>query len=157
MNQIKRQEKIQDRISSIQQRLKEMQTLRVNLQDLEKKVDGMVVELEAKRCLTKVWLHIDMDGMTLLAFYWQTQLFTLQWRFVIILTLRENRLQLVVSQWSAPAPMKQGSSACAQQCLVCRLMSNTEKKGFICTQLCPELILIPPNSAKYKEASNITR
>lgn len=77
-NQMKRQEKVEDKIASIQQRLKEMHTLGVNLEEIEKKVDVMVAGLEAARCTTKVWLHIDMDGianrchfisLTLSAFY----------------------------------------------------------------------------------------
>lgn len=62
---MKKQEKIEDRIASIQQRLKEMQTLNINLPELEKKVDVMIVDLESKRCLNKVWLHVDMDGIYL--------------------------------------------------------------------------------------------
>eukprot|EP01126_Amoeba_proteus_P060289 TRINITY_DN7957_c0_g1_i9.p1 TRINITY_DN7957_c0_g1~~TRINITY_DN7957_c0_g1_i9.p1 ORF type:complete len:103 (-),score=25.47 TRINITY_DN7957_c0_g1_i9:123-431(-) len=60
-NERRKDEKTKERITQIHQRLKEVESR--DSREIQQKVDSLIIDLEATRCLTKVWAHFDMDGI----------------------------------------------------------------------------------------------
>ncbi|CAM8971715.1 unnamed protein product [Rhodiola kirilowii] len=93
-----------------------------------------IVELEAMRDLTRIWLHVDMD-----AFY------------AAVETLSNLSLQ--------GKPMAVGglSMICTANYEARKFGVRAAMPGFIARKLCPELIFVPTDFKKYTHYSDLTR
>ncbi|KAK4741166.1 hypothetical protein SAY87_024754 [Trapa incisa] len=96
--------------------------------------DKRVLELEATRDLTKVWLHVDMD-----AFY------------AAVETLCDPSLR------GKPLAVGSMSMISTANYEARRFGVRAAMPGFIACKLCPELIFVPPDFKKYTHYSDLTR
>lgn len=97
-------------------------------------IDRKIASFEAERDLSQIWFHVDMDA------------------FFASVEIRDN-------------PQLRGKPIAVGDMSMITTSSYEARKwgvrsampGFIAKELCPELIFVPPNFAKYKEASKKTR
>ncbi|ONK75914.1 uncharacterized protein A4U43_C03F21890, partial [Asparagus officinalis] len=123
----------------IQQKVENLRAQREKLTDkdiahFQEIADKKIVELEASRDLTKVWLHSDMD-----AFY------------AAVETLEDPSL-------------KGKALAVGSLSMICTASYEARKfgvraamPGFIACKLCPDLVFVPPKFEKYTYYSELTR
>ncbi|KAJ9561034.1 hypothetical protein OSB04_006194 [Centaurea solstitialis] len=100
----------------------------------QKIVDKRIVELEATRDLTRIWLHVDMD-----AFY------------AAVETLSNPSLK--------GRPMAVGSMSMISTANyeARKFGVRAAMPGFIACKLCPELVFVPTDFKKYTYYSDLTR
>ncbi|CAN6469982.1 unnamed protein product [Victoria cruziana] len=96
--------------------------------------DRRVLELEAMRDLSKVWLHVDMD-----AFY------------AAVETLENPSLK------NKPLAVGSMSMICTANYEARRYGVRAAMPGFIARKLCPSLVFVPTNLKKYSHYSELTR
>lgn len=96
--------------------------------------DKKIIELEASRDLSKVWLHSDMD-----AFY------------AAVETLENPSLK------GKPMAVGSLSMLCTANYEARKFGVRAAMPGFIARKLCPDLIFIPTNFKKYTYYSELTR
>ncbi|THU65245.1 hypothetical protein C4D60_Mb05t01620 [Musa balbisiana] len=93
-----------------------------------------ILELEASRDLSKIWLHIDMD-----AFY------------AAVETLENPSLK------GKPLAVGSMSMICTASYEARKYGVRAAMPGFIARKLCPDLIFVPTNFEKYTYYSELTR
>nr|XP_009399105.1 PREDICTED: DNA polymerase kappa isoform X2 [Musa acuminata subsp. malaccensis] len=96
--------------------------------------DNRILELEASRDLSKIWLHIDMD-----AFY------------AAVETLENPSLK------GKPLAVGSMSMICTASYEARKYGVRAAMPGFIARKLCPDLIFVPTNFEKYTYYSELTR
>ncbi|KAJ8506726.1 hypothetical protein OPV22_007612 [Ensete ventricosum] len=96
--------------------------------------DNRILELEASRDLSKIWLHIDMD-----AFY------------AAVATLENPSLK------GKPLAVGSMSMICTASYEARKYGVRAAMPGFIACKLCPDLIFVPTNFEKYTYYSELTR
>ncbi|XP_031490870.1 DNA polymerase kappa isoform X2 [Nymphaea colorata] len=96
--------------------------------------DTRVLELEAMRDLSKLWLHVDMD-----AFY------------AAVETLENPSLR------DKPLAVGSMSMICTANYEARRYGVRAAMPGFIARKLCPSLVFVPTNLKKYSHYSDLTR
>ncbi|CAL9093614.1 unnamed protein product [Musa textilis] len=96
--------------------------------------DNRILELEASRDLSKIWLHIDMD-----AFY------------AAVETLENPSLK------GKPLAVGSMSMICTASYEARKYGVRAAMPGFIACKLCPDLIFVPINFEKYTYYSELTR
>ncbi|PSS19256.1 DNA polymerase [Actinidia chinensis var. chinensis] len=123
----------------IKQKIENMQDQIAKLTDADishyqKVADKRILELEATRDLTRIWLHVDMD-----AFY------------AAVETLSNPSLN--------GKPMAVGSMSMISTANyeARRFGVRAAMPGFIARKLCPELIFVPVDFKKYTHYSDLTR
>ncbi|XWS54679.1 hypothetical protein CRYUN_Cryun10bG0110300 [Craigia yunnanensis] len=106
----------------------------VDLSHFQKVVDKRILELEATRDLSRIWLHVDMD-----AFY------------AAVETLSNSSLK--------GKPMAVGSMSMISTANyeARKFGVRAAMPGFIARKLCPELIFVPTDFKKYTYYSDLTR
>ncbi|XAR52929.1 DNA-directed DNA polymerase [Bertholletia excelsa] len=100
----------------------------------QKIADKRILELEATRDLTRIWLHVDMD-----AFY------------AAVETLSNPSLK------GKPMAVGSMSMICTANYEARRFGVRAAMPGFIARKLCPELIFVPTDFKKYTYYSDLTR
>ncbi|EOX98479.1 DNA/RNA polymerases superfamily protein isoform 1 [Theobroma cacao] len=105
-----------------------------DLSHYQKVVDKRILELEATRELSRIWLHVDMD-----AFY------------AAVETLSNPLLK---GKPMAVGGMSMISTANYE---ARKFGVRAAMPGFIARKLCPELIFVPTDFEKYTHYSNLTR
>ncbi|OMO73881.1 DNA-repair protein, UmuC-like protein [Corchorus capsularis] len=105
-----------------------------DLSHYQKVVDKRILELEASRELSRIWLHVDMD-----AFY------------AAVETLSDPSLK--------GKPMAVGSMSMISTANyeARKFGVRAAMPGFIARKLCPELIFVPTDFKKYTHYSDLTR
>ncbi|KAK7308114.1 hypothetical protein VNO77_41710 [Canavalia gladiata] len=105
-----------------------------DLSHYQKVADRRILELEASRDLSRIWLHVDMD-----AFY------------AAVETLSNPTLK--------GKPMAVGSMSMISTANyeARKFGVRSAMPGFIARKLCPELIFVPTNFKKYTYYSDLTR
>ncbi|XP_020234635.1 DNA polymerase kappa isoform X1 [Cajanus cajan] len=105
-----------------------------DLSNYQKVADSRIVELEASRDLSRIWLHVDMD-----AFY------------AAVETLSNPTLK--------GKPMAVGSMSMLSTANyeARKFGVRAAMPGFIARKLCPELIFVPTDFKKYNYYSDLTR
>eukprot|EP00898_Chlorokybus_atmophyticus_P001489 jgi/Chlat1/2340/Chrsp17S00177 len=128
INEQRKNEATERRIAQMQKAMAELTPQRI--QALERTADRRLIELEASRDLSRVWLHVDMD-----AFY------------------------AAVEERANPA-LKEKPLAVGGIGMICTANYEARKfgvraamPGFIGLKLCPELQFVKPDFAKYTAAS----
>uniref|UniRef100_A0A061R8V8 DNA polymerase kappa n=1 Tax=Tetraselmis sp. GSL018 TaxID=582737 RepID=A0A061R8V8_9CHLO len=104
------------------------------LDRFEKSADDRIAELEAKRRLDKVWLHVDMDA------------------FYAAVEERDNPSLKDVPMAVGGTGMITTANYKAR-----RFGVRSAMPGFIARRLCPELVFVRPDFAKYRSAADETR
>ncbi|KAL2349542.1 hypothetical protein Fmac_003542 [Flemingia macrophylla] len=105
-----------------------------DLSNYQKVADRRIVELEASRDLSRIWLHVDMD-----AFY------------AAVETLSNPTLK---GKPMAVGGMSMISTANYE---ARKFGVRAAMPGFIARKLCPELIFVPTDFKKYNHYSDLTR
>ncbi|KAM7479104.1 hypothetical protein LguiA_027317 [Lonicera macranthoides] len=105
-----------------------------DLSHYQKVADKKIIELEATRDLSRIWLHVDMD-----AFY------------AAVETLSDPSLK---GKPMAVGGMSMISTANYE---ARRFGVRAAMPGFIARKLCPELIFVPTDFKKYTHYSDLTR
>ncbi|XP_077221352.1 DNA/RNA polymerases superfamily protein [Tasmannia lanceolata] len=123
----------------IQQKMENMrgQYAKLTLADIshfQTIADRRILELEATRVLSKIWLHVDMD-----AFY------------AAVETLECPSLK------GKPLAVGNMSMLCTANYEARRFGVRAAMPGFIACKLCPDLTFVPPNFKKYTYYSELTR
>uniref|UniRef100_A0A7N0UDT3 DNA polymerase kappa n=1 Tax=Kalanchoe fedtschenkoi TaxID=63787 RepID=A0A7N0UDT3_KALFE len=105
-----------------------------DLSQYQKVAEQKIVELEASRDLTRIWLHVDMD-----AFY------------AAVETLSNPSLQ------GKPMAVGGMSMICTANYEARKFGVRAAMPGFIAHKLCPELVFVPTDIKKYMHYSDLTR
>eukprot|EP01018_Ginkgo_biloba_P014400 Gb_14612 [translate_table: standard] len=131
-NEKRKEAYIQQRIESLHCQAALLTTS--DIENFEKVADRRVLELEAARDLSRIWVHVDMD-----AFY------------AAVETLENPSL--------AGKPMAVGSMSmiCTANYEARKFGIRAAMPGFIAQKLCPNLIFVPTNFQKYSHYSELTR
>ncbi|KAL4181547.1 hypothetical protein AMTRI_Chr12g271690 [Amborella trichopoda] len=125
--------------ASIQQRVDSMRSHCENLtkdelSHFEKIADKRVLELEATRNLSRIWMHVDMDA------------------FYAAVEMLENP-----SLRGKPLAVGSMSMICTANYEARRFGVRAAMPGFIARKLCPELSFVPPDFKKYQFYSDLAR
>ncbi|XP_038970286.1 DNA polymerase kappa isoform X2 [Phoenix dactylifera] len=123
----------------IRQKVENLHTLCAKLTDkdmphFQEVANKKILELEASRDLSKIWLHIDMD-----AFY------------AAVETLENPSLK------GKPMAVGSMSMICTANYEARKFGVRAAMPGFIAHKLCPDLVFVPTNFEKYTYYSELTR
>lgn len=131
-NELAKEKQVQERIQRQTERLQSCS--KDDFAEAKLQADKIVMELEQTRDLSRTIIHIDMD-----AFYAAVEMRDDP-------SLRDK-------------PMAVGSTGMlsTSNYVARRYGVRAAMPGFIGKKLCPDLIIVPPNFDKYKQASNIIR
>ncbi|XP_050363732.1 DNA polymerase kappa [Argentina anserina] len=131
-NEEKKEAFIKEKIENMRARCAKLAA--TDLAHYQKVADRRIVELEAMRDLSRVWIHVDMD-----AFYASVE------------TLSDPSLK---GKPMAVGGMSMISTANYE---ARRFGVRAAMPGFIARKLCPELIFVPTDFKKYTHYSDLTR
>ncbi|KAK4437980.1 DNA polymerase kappa [Sesamum alatum] len=131
-NEEKKEAYMKQKIESMRAQLAKLTA--VDISRYQKFADKRIVELEAKRDLSRIWLHVDMD-----AFY------------AAVETLSDPSLK--------GKPMAVGSMSMISTANyeARKFGVRAAMPGFIARKLCPKLIFVPVDFKKYTYYSDLTR
>lgn len=133
-HQTKQELAVETRIRAMQKRWVEVRSSSSELSFLRDAVEKRMVILEAKRNLSKTWIHVDMDAF-----------------FAAVHMLEQPELKDV--------PMAVGgmSMISTANYVARRFGVRSAMPGFIAKKLCPHLVFVKPDFEKYRHYAALTR
>lgn len=133
-HQAKQELAVETRIRAMQKRWADVRSSSSELSFLRDAVEKRMVVLEAKRNLSKTWIHVDMDAF-----------------FAAVHMLERPELKDV--------PMAVGgmSMICTANYVARRFGVRSAMPGFIAKKLCPRLVFVEPDFEKYRRYAALTR